>query len=184
MAEQSFEDHYETLEISPNANPETIHRVYRMLASRFHPDNKDSGDEREFRRVMEAYRVLSDPEKRAGYDVQHRGRQERNWKIFDQPNSATGVQSEKKKREGVLSLLYRKRVVEPESPYLTIQDLERLLGVAREHLQFTLWYLKTAELLRRSDNGRYEITLQGVDVAEESIDRREARLALMAKKAS
>ena len=38
-----FVDHYEILQISPNADTETIRRVYRMQAQRFHPDNLDSG---------------------------------------------------------------------------------------------------------------------------------------------
>ena len=37
-------DYYEFLQISPNAEPETIHRVYRFLAGRYHPDNPDTGD--------------------------------------------------------------------------------------------------------------------------------------------
>ena len=36
-----------------------------MLAQRYHPDNKDTGDERRFREIQEAYSVLTDPEKRA-----------------------------------------------------------------------------------------------------------------------
>jgi len=42
-------DFYERLQISASAEPETIHRVYRMLAQRFHPDNLESGDESRFR---------------------------------------------------------------------------------------------------------------------------------------
>ena len=36
-------DHYETLQISANAEPETIHRVYRLLAQRLNGDNTESG---------------------------------------------------------------------------------------------------------------------------------------------
>ena len=64
MAENTT-DYYELLQISPNAEPETIHRVYRLLAQRFHPDNKETGDARRFRTIHEAYTVLTDPEKRA-----------------------------------------------------------------------------------------------------------------------
>ena len=32
-------DYYEVLQVSQNAEPETIHRVYRIMAARFHPDN-------------------------------------------------------------------------------------------------------------------------------------------------
>ena len=39
-----FADYYEILEISPNANSETIERIFRHLAQRYHPDNQDTGD--------------------------------------------------------------------------------------------------------------------------------------------
>jgi DnaJ-class molecular chaperone len=43
------QDYYETLQISPNAEPETIHRIFRLLAQRFHPDNQETGDSVRFR---------------------------------------------------------------------------------------------------------------------------------------
>src|SRR5256885_10819426 len=64
-------DHYETMQINANAEPETVHRVYRLLAQRFHPDNKDTGNAERFRTLTEAYEVLSDPERRGPYDTLH-----------------------------------------------------------------------------------------------------------------
>ena len=40
MPEELTIDYYEVLQISPNADPDTVHRVYRLLAQRFHPDNQ------------------------------------------------------------------------------------------------------------------------------------------------
>jgi curved DNA-binding protein CbpA len=48
-------DYYEFLQISPNAEPETIHRVYRYLAGRFHQDNPCTGDAENFYLLKEAY---------------------------------------------------------------------------------------------------------------------------------
>ena len=42
--EERLPDYYETLQISPNADPDTIHRVYRLLAQRFHPDTQETGE--------------------------------------------------------------------------------------------------------------------------------------------
>lgn len=56
-----FVDYYEVLQISPNADQETVHRVYRIQAQRFHPDNLETGDAGKFRAVAEAYQVLSNP---------------------------------------------------------------------------------------------------------------------------
>lgn len=55
-------DLYETLQVSPNADPETIHRIYRILAQRFHPDNQDTGNAPIFQALTTAYHVLGDPE--------------------------------------------------------------------------------------------------------------------------
>src|SRR5580765_6002606 len=67
-----FVDHYEVLQISPNADSETIRRVYRMQAQRFHPDNLDTGNAETFRRISDAYEVLIDPQRRSAYDRDHR----------------------------------------------------------------------------------------------------------------
>ncbi|WP_245266101.1 DnaJ domain-containing protein [Mesorhizobium sp. L103C119B0] len=67
-----FVDLYETLEISPNANSETLERVFRYFAMRYHPDNQQTGDEARFSEIVEAHNTLKDPVKRAQYDVAYR----------------------------------------------------------------------------------------------------------------
>ncbi len=62
-------DYYEFLQISPNADAETIHRVYRFLAARLHPDNPTTGDPEMFRLLKSAFDVLSDPARRSEYDA-------------------------------------------------------------------------------------------------------------------
>jgi DnaJ-class molecular chaperone len=62
-----FTDYYEILEISSNANSETIDRIFRFFAQRYHPDNQDTGDRARFDEVMQAYNTLKDPVKRAQY---------------------------------------------------------------------------------------------------------------------
>ena len=69
MADEPRFNFYDVLQINVNAEPETIHRVYRLLAQRFHPDNQETGDPDRFRLIREAYTVLSDPEKRRQHDL-------------------------------------------------------------------------------------------------------------------
>jgi DnaJ-domain-containing protein 1 len=159
-------DHYEVLMVSPNADPDTIHRVYRMLAQRYHPDNPDSGNEDAFKELLDSYRVLSDPEQRAAFDAQRLARQQQRFRLLAEPEGDGTAGSEKHKRQIILSLLYRQRLREPDHPYLTIRDLEDLLGYPRDHLQVSLWFLKEKQFLTRSDNGRYSITADGFEHAE------------------
>jgi curved DNA-binding protein CbpA len=170
LSKDSFVDFYETLEISPNAQPETIQRVYRLLAQLYHPDNAETGDIQKFKDLTEAYRTLGDPEQRAAYDVEYEIRIGRRWKIFDQTSSVQGFEAEKRKRMGILSLLYTKRMHEPQSPTLNIIEMEQLLGCPREHLELSLWYLRESGRIQRSDNGKYALTARGLETLEESAE--------------
>lgn len=176
---EAVADYYEVLQISPKADPDMIHRVYRLLAQRYHPDNTATGDEQAFRAITDAYKVLSEPEKRAAYDVHLHAYRQVRWRIFDQRRAAVGKLAEQSKRRGILELLYTQRCNEPEKPTMTLHELEDLLGCPREHLEFSLWYLKENGLVARTDNGRFAVTAKGVDWAEreEAAERlREDRL--------
>jgi len=166
-ADANLPDYYEVLQVNPKADPDTIHRVFRMLAQRYHPDNRESGNEETFKQALAAYEVLSDPERRAAFDARRLDCNKARWRIFDQPRAAVGVEAEKRKRQGVLSLLYAKRLAEPRQPLMSVHEFEELLGCPSEHLEFTLWYLKECELISRFDNGRYGITVKGVDRTEQ-----------------
>jgi molecular chaperone DnaJ len=63
-------DYYEVLEITKDADGETITRSYRKLAMRFHPDRNPGDKEAEdrFKEVAEAHEVLTDADKRRIYD--------------------------------------------------------------------------------------------------------------------
>ena len=73
----SAQDLYAVLGVADDADGETIRSVYRQLARTFHPDvNADARAVDHFRRITEAYCVLSDPVCRARYDG-GRGRRSR-----------------------------------------------------------------------------------------------------------
>ncbi|MEZ5356985.1 MAG: J domain-containing protein [Bryobacteraceae bacterium] len=165
---EEIDDHYELMQLSPNADQDTVQRVYRILAQRYHPDNQQTGDAQIFRRVLEAYRTLADPERRAAYDAKHGSVNRLKWRIFDQGEASNGVDMEKAKRDGILGLVYTRRRNSPDAPGVSIVELEDVLGVPREHLDFSLWYLREQGLISRSDNGRFTITVRGVDHAEVS----------------
>jgi DnaJ-class molecular chaperone len=67
-------DYYETLSVAQDALPEEIKKAYRKLALETHPDRNPGNAvaEERFKRINEAYGVLSDPGKRAQYDQYRR----------------------------------------------------------------------------------------------------------------
>ena len=78
-------DYYATLEVSPLASDEEIKKAYRRLVLKYHPD-RNQGNTRAVRKMQginTAFEVLSDPEKRKAYDLEHR---------FDSQGVATETQ--------------------------------------------------------------------------------------------
>ncbi len=160
-------DYYEVLQISPNADQETVHRIYRIQAQRFHPDNLETGSAERFRMVADAYQVLSNPDSRTAYDAEYRSaRRQAAQESVAPPVSAPDLKDEARKREEILLMLYRRRLARPDQPSLNLRELEALLGTPKEQLEFSLWYLKESGYLTRSDSARHTITIKGVEFAE------------------
>lgn len=99
-------DRYEVMQLSPNADAETISRVYRMLAFRYHPDNTETGNSEMFIRLSEAHQILSDPEKRASYDAAHRGTKRLRGKNFGEASTSAGSHREKRRNLDVVTAAY------------------------------------------------------------------------------
>ena len=162
-------DHYETLQISSNAESDTIHRIYRMLAQRFHPDNQETGNPTRFREVSEAFRVLSDPATRTQYDVAYQRQRQDRWRIASKgPEAENDFAAEQLVRVTVLEVLYAKRRLEPHEPGIFSIELAKLIDRPREHLEFTLWYLVQKKFVQRADNSLLVITAEGTDYLEQN----------------
>jgi curved DNA-binding protein CbpA len=177
MNQDIFIDHYETLQVSPNADLETIERVFRMLAKRYHPDNEPTADADKFDLLVKAYRVLSDPKKRAGYDVKYEKARALQWKLFDEVSASEGVETDQRIQQGILSLLYIARRRDAVNPAMGIFEMERLLSCPEKHMEFHVWYLKEKGWVQRTDTGGFAITASGVDaVADNDLLLRKDRL--------
>ncbi len=178
-----FRDYYETLQLNPNADEETINRVFRILVKRYHPDNRDSGNTKKFNEVMDAYRILSDPEKRAAYDVRYEENRAAVLKIFDEASATDSFESDRRVSEGILSLLYVSRRRDPDRGGVGVIQMERLLGCPSQHLEFPLWYLRQKSWVERLENGLIAITAAGVDKVIEQNNIILRRDRLIAEKA-
>ena len=173
----SFKDHYENLQVSSNADKETIERVFRLLAKRYHPDNDQTGDADRFNTLYESYRVLSDPERRAAYDAKYESERAAQWNIVEEASHSDGFQEDNRIRQGVLSLLYVARRQDASNPGMGIMELERILGCPEHLMAFHIWYLKEKNWVQRTDTGEFSITADGVDkVAEHDLMLRKDRL--------
>ena len=169
MPDHITHDYYETLQVSAKAEPETIHRVYRLLAMRFHPDNQESGNGDRFRLLHEAYSVLGDPEQRARYDIAHQAHGQNRWRLVSSAaGSAHNFEIEREIRFSVLRRSIRSDAWNPAIPVSSYHDVEDLIGTAREHLEFTIWYLVQKKLIQRGDNSQLLITADGADYLEQN----------------
>ena len=164
---ENFVDYYELLQISTNAETETIHRVFRIMAARYHPDNQETGDNEKFLLLSKAYAILSDPARRASYDELHRDRRAEPLPVFALKEFVEGLEGEANRRLGILSLLYNQRRTNPDDPGLSLLEFESIMSFPREHLEFALWYLHEKQYIRTLNNSDYAISAAGVEYLED-----------------
>lgn len=66
-----MQDYYDILKVPRDADPEQIKKSFRKLALKYHPDRNpgNTAAEDQFKKINEAYSVLSDPDKKSRYDL-------------------------------------------------------------------------------------------------------------------
>lgn len=167
MNERTFVDLYEILELSPSASFETIENMFRYHAKRYHPDTKPTGCQEKFKKLLQSYNILRDPEKRAAYD----GSYDRNRR--DQQSLITEAQStadDYAVRHRLLALFYAQRRRNMKQPGLGITTVEDMMKMPQELIEFHMWYFREKGWIQRELSGPFSITCAGV----EEIESREA----------
>ena len=134
----------------PERRFETIDRIFRYFALRYHPDNQDTGDLHRFSEILEAHNTLKDPVKRAQYDIQHKDHSHFSRKSAEEASNSKGLERDVDIQDKLLSILYVKRRQNINDPGMANFELERLSGCPPEHLEFHIWYLKEKGWIRRT----------------------------------
>ena len=163
MSKKQFIDHYEILEISPKATPETIERVFRYLAHRFHPDTSGNNDMERFNSIVEAYNILKDDDSRTEYDIEYWKDREQTAALIEDSKDTVGDTVD---RHRLLSLFYAKRRRDMKEPGVGLAALEQITGCPMEVLEFHVWYFREKGWVKREESGMLAITAQGVDEIE------------------
>ncbi len=167
MSEAEFVDYYELFQLSPNADTETIERMFRHLAKKYHPDNVESANTERFRQIVEAHGTLVDPEARAGYDVKYQEYWDRKWRLASEAGDGSVYSNDHLARKRLLSLLYVQRRRNSKNPGMGDQEMARLLNSPYELVEFHLWYLRAKGWVERLETGLLAITAEGVDRVEQ-----------------
>lgn len=169
--QKPFVDHYEVLEASVNANFDTIERIFRYMAKRYHPDHSEHGDIKKFSQLVEAYEVLKDPEQRASYDAQYAANRSDEQTIVEEAGHAN---SDTADRHRLLKLFYAQRRRNMREPGMGINTVENMMKLPQEVLDFHLWYFRQKGWVQREESGSISITAAGVDKIEATNEKNEA----------
>jgi hypothetical protein len=165
--EKEFVNYYDVLEASPKANLETIERLFRHLAKRYHPDVAESGDVHKFSQIVEAYEVLRNPEARAEFDTELSGEVV---EVAELEKEVESLNDDAADRHHLLSLLYAKRRKDMKRPGIGIGGLEEMVSYPYEVLEFHIWYFREKGWIMRLECGQWAITADGVDKIEATLE--------------
>ena len=153
--------YYEILELSSNANQDTIERMFRYLATKHHPDS--GGDKEKFSFLVKAFENLRDPVSRATYDAQLQQQSRENAGLVEHAKQAGPDTAD---RHELLCLFYARRRQNEDNPAICMMTIEKMMNLPAEVLKFHLWYFREKGWVKREENGGLSITAEGVDRVE------------------
>lgn len=167
MTGSSFVDYYDVLQISPNADEDTIQQMFRHMAKKWHPDSP-GGNPDKFRLLVEAHKTLTNPEKRISYDLRYQRFWEAKWNLPADASDGRSYVDDREARESLMSLYYVQRRSSMNDPGLGELEVGRLMRIPIQLIEFHIWYLKEKGWIQRLENGKFALTALGVDEVEKS----------------
>jgi curved DNA-binding protein len=165
--EQSFVDYYRILQVSPNCDAKKLEVEYRRLTKAYHPDHAETADVDKFNEVVEAYKILRNPEYRLEYDAlyeENTNSENLDSPVFDkvsieEKNALTDAEAHEK----ILVRLYKKRREDAHNPGILAFYIKELLNCSDEIFEFHAWYLKAKGFIERTEQNELAITVEGID---------------------
>jgi hypothetical protein len=116
--------------------------------------------------LVEAYKTLTNPEKRAAYDLRYQRFWEAKWNLAAVAADGRAFHEDSEVRESLLSLYYVQRRSKMNDPGLGEMEVARLIRVPIDLIEFHIWYLKEKGWIQRLENGKLALTALGVDEVE------------------
>lgn len=165
--DQTFVDYYNLLQVNANCDAELLDKAYRYFAKMYHPDHRETADPEKFNEVVEAYRILRDPEKRAEYDrIYVVRKQEETFQIpraseFDIDEKDATLDAEM--HDKIMLYLYKRRREHAYDPGVVGYYVQEMLGCSDDNFEFHVWYLKSKGFIDITEHGTLAITIAGVD---------------------
>lgn len=165
--DQTFVDYYDILQVNPNCDAKILESAYHYLAKTYHPDHAQTADIAKFGEVVEAYKILRDPDKRAEYNLLYS--QNCNGEPFKYPSgNETGIEetsalSDADDHTKILRFLYQRRRESAQDAGVVGFYLQDMLQCSHENFEFHKWYLKEKGFIVLTEHGTLAITIQGVD---------------------
>ena len=164
-ASDRFIDYYKALQVDPSCDRKALESAYHDLAKLHHPDHSGVADTTKFKEVVEAYRVLRNPETRALYDEIYASHVVEDRIPFaggawvDQTSALNDADDHTK----ILTYLYKARRQNAQDPGVVGFYLQEMLKCSDEHFDFHKWYLKEKGFITITEHGTLAITVVGVD---------------------
>ena len=164
--DEPFVDYYAVLQVKPDCSHRGLEAAYRQLAKMYHPDHPETADLDKFNAVIEAYRNLRNPDKRAEYDAVYAYRSDTAFEfVAEHPADAEdrSALSDSEAHTKILRELYKRRRENPQDAGIVRFYLQQMLGCSDDNFDFHVWYLKAKSLIETTENGTLAITIEGVD---------------------
>tara|TARA_B100001057_G_scaffold425028_1_gene448164 strand:- start:26 stop:610 length:585 start_codon:yes stop_codon:yes gene_type:complete len=165
--QDDFVDYYDLLKVNRDASPRTLEVAYHYYAKLYHPDSHETANVDSFAAVIEAYKILRDPEERAKYDEKHAaivGVRDNAFFLDDDMGISEGTAiGDAEIHAKILRQLYKRRRECVSEAGIAGWLLQEALGCSDDELDFHVWYLTSKGLLNKTEQGTLAITIEGVD---------------------